>query len=71
MSCQALRRAASTLLIAFFVALTCALPAQARQSPGRLAFDGPAWTVPEGGFFRFLLRLLQKAGGGMDPNGNH
>jgi len=71
MSFQALRRAASTLLIASFLTLTCALPAHARQSPGRLAFEGPAWTVPEGGFFRLLLRLLTKAGGGMDPNGNH
>jgi hypothetical protein len=71
MSCQALRRAASTLLIASSVALTCAVPAGARQSTGRLTFEGPAWNLPEGGFFRFLLRLLEKAGGGMDPNGHH
>jgi hypothetical protein len=71
MFCKIFRRAASTLLITTFVALACAAPADARPSPGRDAFDGPSWTLPEGGFFRVLLRWLAKAGGGMDPNGNH
>jgi hypothetical protein len=71
MSCQATWRAASTLLIASLVALTCAMPAQALKSPGRYAFEGPAWTLSDDGFWGLLLRLLEKAGGGMDPNGNH
>ena len=71
MFCKAFRRAASTLLIMTFVALACAAPVHAQRSPGRQAFDGSSWTLPEGGFFRMLLRWLAKAGGGMDPNGNH
>ena len=71
MFCKTFRRAASTLLITIFLALTCAGPAHARPGPGRHALGGPAWALPEGGFFGLLLRLLAKAGGGMDPNGNH
>jgi hypothetical protein len=66
MSSRALRRTAAALIAAVLFAFSAVPPAYAL--PGRAAgrhADG------ERGLITFLLRWIAKAGGAMDPNGNH
>jgi hypothetical protein len=68
MSSTTFRRAAATLLIVTFASLTAAAPSHAFGL--RRSFDEPVRTVREVGFFAFLARFFDYAGGAMDPNGN-
>ena len=68
MSSRTFRRAAAALLVATFASLTAAAPSHALGL--RRSFDEPVRTVREGGFFAFLARFFDSAGGAMDPNGN-
>lgn len=66
MSSRALRRTAAALIAAVLFVFSSAPLAHAM--PGRAAgrqADG------ERGLITFLLRWIAKAGGAMDPNGNH
>lgn len=71
MSSRALWKIAAALIVAAVIALSAVPPAHAALGAGRSADSAAAWTAPERGFFALLLRLLAKAGGAMDPNGNH
>ncbi|HEV2844132.1 MAG TPA: hypothetical protein VG477_04735 [Thermoanaerobaculia bacterium] len=66
------RRTAATLIAAAFIACSAAPPAHA--APGRAsrhADDVASWTTSERGLMARLFRWIAKAGGAMDPNGNH
>ncbi len=69
MSSNAARKTAAALLFAALVFLTSPPAAQA-WSVGRRSVDGPTREARERGFFSYLLRLFDFAGGAMDPNGN-
>jgi hypothetical protein len=69
MSSHTPRNIAAALLVFALVSLA-APPAAQAWGFSRRSFDGPVREQPERGFFSFLLRLFDFAGGGMDPNGN-
>jgi hypothetical protein len=70
------RRVATALLLSAVLALTCAAPSRAWAGFGRPTIGAPERTPPEGGIFRFLLRMLGltkstlDTNGTMDPNGH-
>ncbi len=70
MSSNVSRKLAAALLFATLVSLTAAPAAEAWGARSRRSFDGPVRDVPERGFFSYLLRFFDYAGGAMDPNGN-
>lgn len=70
MSSNVSRKLAAALLFSTLVSLTAPPAAQAWGTRGRRSFDGPVREVPQRGFFSYLLRLFDFAGGAMDPNGN-
>jgi hypothetical protein len=72
MSSGALRRKVATLIVAVLITFSAAAPAQAAFGRnGRHTDDAASWSTGERGFIALLLRLIAKAGGAMDPNGNH
>ncbi len=71
MSFQALRKTVASLLVMAAVTLSCAAPSGAAWLRSPRTFDEPARTEPARGFVSLLLRLLDFAGGAMDPNGFH
>ena len=65
MSSNALRRTAAALIAAVLFTFSVIPPAYA--APGRAGRHADG----ERGLITFLLRWIAKAGGAMDPNGNH
>jgi hypothetical protein len=68
---QTLRKAATVLLVAAAVALSCAAPSQAALHQPRGASEEPARAEPGGSLKAFLIHLLDFLGGALDPNGEH